>query len=53
MSAKLYEPFTSAKYSPSKVSEVSAGNSVSLHFSLGTSLKAFFSHSGTVTSSFS
>ena len=53
MSAKSYEPLTSAKCPPSKVSEVSAGTSMSLYFSLDASLKAFFSHSSTATPLFS
>ena len=53
MSAKSYEPFISGKCFPSKVSEVSIETSMSLHFSLGASFKAFFSYSGTATSSFS
>ena len=39
MSAKSYGPFTLARCSPSKVSDVLAGTSISLHFSPGTSLK--------------
>ena len=52
MSAKSYEPFTSAQYSPSKVSEVSTGTSMLLHFSPGKSLKVSFSHSRKAIPSF-
>ena len=52
ISAKSYGLFTSAQCSPSKISEVSAGTSISLHFSPGTSLKVSFSHIGAATPSF-